>query len=128
LELIPYAVLALVLVLVGALYITVFYGTHAAFKRLPVPKAIRPAIGAGLAGVLAVSLYMMLGEERHLLATLSTGYHTLQAALAPGGDAPGAAGLSTGSGCCSPSRWSRFSRRRSRSVPADRAASLDPPW
>ena len=96
LELIPYAVLALVLVLVGVLYITVFFGTKAAFERFPVPKVFRPAIGAGMAGTLAVSLYMLLGQEEHLLATLSTGYHTLQAVLSPGDAAPGAAGLSIG--------------------------------
>ena len=127
LELIPYAVLALVLVLVGVLYISVFYGTQAAFERLPVPKAFRPAIGAGLAGTLAVSLYMLLGEEQHLLATLSTGYHTLQAALAPGGDAPGAAGLTIGLSAHDRA-GQNFHDLASPSVPAGRAASLAPPW
>jgi CIC family chloride channel protein len=96
LELIPYAILAVILVGVEIVYIKVFYGTHVLFARLPVPKALRPAIGAGLAGTLAVSLFMLFGEEEHVLAVLSTGYYTLQAALSPGSGAQSAAGLTLG--------------------------------
>lgn len=81
LELIPYAVLALVLVFFGAVYIKVFYGVHHLFSKLPVPKFLRPAIGAALAGVLGILLYQCWGSQREALAVLSTGYGTLQKAL-----------------------------------------------
>lgn len=81
LELFPYAVLALVLVACGALYVKVFYGTHRLFEKLPVPKVFRPAIGAALAGVVGIGLFQIWGEQRELLAVLATGYGTLQQAL-----------------------------------------------
>ena len=83
LELVPFAVLSLVLVLVGILYIKVFYGTHSLFKKVPIKPHFRPAIGAGLAGLVAMALYFGIGqgEDRRLLSVLSTGYGTLQGAL-----------------------------------------------
>ncbi|HUG17663.1 MAG TPA: chloride channel protein, partial [Planctomycetaceae bacterium] len=80
-DLIPYGLMSIVLVLVGILYITFFYGTHRAFDRLPIKKHFRPAIGAGLAGLTALALYYGLGEDRRLLSVLSTGYGILQEAL-----------------------------------------------
>lgn len=94
-ELIPYAVLAVVQVAVGILYVKVFYGTHALFSRLPVPHTFRPAIGACLAGMVAIALYFLWGQNEHTLAVLSTGYYTLQAALS-GADAQAEAGLTIG--------------------------------
>ncbi|MCA9079785.1 MAG: chloride channel protein [Planctomycetaceae bacterium] len=88
--LIPYAVLALLLVLVGALYIKVFYGVHKLFAKLPLPKMVRPAIGAGLAGTLGVGLFFAMGKNPHALAVLSTGYGVLQEALTH----PGSVGIS----------------------------------
>lgn len=81
LELFPYAVLAAVLVLFGVIYIKVFYGTHRLFERAPVPRIIRPAIGAALAGVAGIGLYYLWGKEPQALAVLATGYGTLQGAL-----------------------------------------------
>lgn len=81
LELFPYAALAVVLVVVGVLYVKVFYGVHALFAKLPAPGALRPAIGAGLAGITAIGLYYFLGSDLRVLAVLSTGYGTLQEAL-----------------------------------------------
>ncbi len=84
LELIPYGILALVVTLVGVLYIKTFYGLHDAFKKLPVPPMIRPAIGAALAGVLGVALFYLFDQDVDALAVLGTGYGTLQKALSPG--------------------------------------------
>ncbi len=81
LELLPYAVLAVVIALMGIVYIKVFYGVHKLFEKLPVPKMFRPAIGALLAGVIGVGLFQLWGEDRQALAVLSTGYGTLQQAL-----------------------------------------------
>ncbi len=81
LELFPYAILALVLVLFGIVYIKVFYGVHHLFSKLPVPRMVRPAIGAAIAGVIGITLFKIWGEERQALAVLATGYGTLQNAL-----------------------------------------------
>jgi chloride channel protein, CIC family len=86
LELVSYAVLACVLVLVGVLYIKTFYGTHKLFKKLPILPHFRPAVGAGLAGLCGIGFYLAMGRDPHALAVLSTGYGALQEALAPGGD------------------------------------------
>ena len=84
LELIPYGLLALIVTVVGVLYIKTFYGLHDAFKKLPLPATLRPAVGAGLAGVIGVGAYYLFGENTHLFAVLGTGYGTLQTALSPG--------------------------------------------
>lgn len=81
LELIPYGLLALVLVVFAAIYVNVFYGTQKLFAKLPFTKKLRPALGAGLAGVVAVGLYELFHRDRAALGVLSTGYGTLQDAL-----------------------------------------------
>ena len=81
LELLPYAALAVVLVFVGVLYIKIFYRTHRIFEELPLPRILRPALGAALAGTSGVLLYQFWGENRQALAVLSTGYGTLQTTL-----------------------------------------------
>jgi CIC family chloride channel protein len=83
LELLLFAAMAIVLAVVGVLYIKTFYGTHELFKRLPIRPHFRPAIGAGLAGLLGVGLYYGFGRDENLLAVLGTGYGTLQKALDP---------------------------------------------
>ncbi len=81
LELIPYAALALVLVAFGIVYINVFYGTHRLFSRLPLPKWLRPCLGATFTGLLGIGFYFSWGGDPRTLAVLSTGYGTLQQAL-----------------------------------------------
>ncbi|MCA9057564.1 MAG: chloride channel protein [Planctomycetaceae bacterium] len=63
-ELLPYAILALVLSLVAVFYIKCFYGIHKLFAMLPGPKHIRPAIGAALAGLVAAGLYYACGQNK----------------------------------------------------------------
>lgn len=82
-ELIPLALLAVVLVAVGILYIKTFYGVHKLFKKLPGPPHIRPAIGAAMAGGLGLGLLHLSGGDHRVLAVLSTGYGSLQQALNP---------------------------------------------
>ncbi|MBW3540747.1 MAG: chloride channel protein [Planctomycetes bacterium] len=94
LELIPYTLLALVLVGVGILYIKTLQGTQGMFRRVPVPRHFRPMLGAGLAGLVGVGLYFAFDGDRRVLAVLSTGYGSLQEALRPAaGDFPGGPGL-----------------------------------
>ena len=80
-ELLPYTILAIALSVIGFLYVRGFYGIHHLFARLPGPRHIRPAIGACLAGLVAAALYYIFGQDRDVLAVLSTGYGTLQKAL-----------------------------------------------
>lgn len=80
--LIPFGLMSIVLVLGGVLYIKVFYGVHALFNKLPIRKHFRPAIGAMLAGLLALGLYYAMGKDERVLAVLSTGYESLQEGFA----------------------------------------------
>lgn len=80
-ELLPYGIMSLVLAVVGIAYIKCFYGVHDLFRKVPGPPHIRPAIGAGLTGIVAIALYYSCGQDDALLSVLATGYGTLQTAL-----------------------------------------------
>lgn len=56
LELGPYLVLAVVLVLTGVLYIKVFYGVRDLFKKFSIPNHIKPAIGGLITGIIGFFL------------------------------------------------------------------------
>ncbi len=79
-ELLPYTVLAVVVALAAGMFVKVFYGLHALFDRLPVPKWVRPAIGGLLAGLVGLLVLAITGESRSL-DVLSFGYGTVQHAL-----------------------------------------------
>lgn len=79
-ELLPMAILAIALVAVGVLYIKAFYGVQQFFKRLKLCAWIKPAIGAFLTGIIGLSAFYLLKDER-ALAVLGTGYGSLQQAL-----------------------------------------------
>lgn len=81
LQLLPYGVLSVILVVVGVAYIKVFYGAHALFKQLPIPRMLRPALGAALAGIIGVALFHGWRRDPRAFAVLGTGYGTLQEAL-----------------------------------------------
>lgn len=80
-ELVPYTLLALVLVVAGAIYINGFYLTRDLFRKLPVLPHIKPMIGAVLAGIVGLSLFYMFASDPDALAVLGSGYGTLQKAL-----------------------------------------------
>lgn len=87
-ELLPYGVMSLILAMVGIAYIKCFYGVHDLFRKVPGPPHIRPAIGAGLTGLVAIALYYGYvsvaadpQDANNLLAVLATGYGLLQTAL-----------------------------------------------
>lgn len=71
LELGPYAVLAMVLIAGGWLYVKTFYGIHNLFKSWKVPNHIKPAIGGLLTGVVGFFLPQ----------TLAFGYGIVQQSL-----------------------------------------------
>lgn len=81
LELFPYALLSLVLVAVGVLYIRTFAWSRLAFERIPVPAYVRASLGAFLAGLVGLTLYFIGGLDRDLLAVLGGGYDMLQTAF-----------------------------------------------
>lgn len=85
-ELLPMAILAIGLVVVGIAYIKAFYGIHALYDRLRIWPHAKPMVGAVLAGVVALALYYAVGRRPESLAVLSTGYGTLQQALDNSGD------------------------------------------
>ena len=80
-ELLPYGVLAIALVLAGAIYVRCFYRLHGLFKKLPGPPHIRPAIGAFLTVLVGLGLWSLFGRDDRALAVLATGYGTLQETL-----------------------------------------------
>ena len=81
LQLGPYLLLVLFVVLLAILYTRTFYGCVGAFRRLPLPPHFRPAIGAMLTGGVAVGLYYALGGEKQVLSVLSFGYSAVQNAI-----------------------------------------------
>jgi CIC family chloride channel protein len=81
LELAPYLLLALAMVVLAGLYTRTFYGFADAFHRLRLPPSLKPALGAFLTGALGLALYYMTGREKHVLSVLSFGYDSLQRAV-----------------------------------------------
>lgn len=80
-ELVPYAVLALVVTLGAGLFVTSFYGIHGWFDRLPMPAWARPMVGGVLTAMVGVGLYFWFGRDAGVLDVLSFGYGTLQESL-----------------------------------------------
>lgn len=85
LELGPYLVLAMVLAFVALVYVKVFYGTRAVFAKLPLPRPLRPMLGGGLTGLLALALLASLGTGSHVGDVLSSGYGIIQAVISSDG-------------------------------------------
>jgi chloride channel protein, CIC family len=85
LQLGPYLLLAVCMILLAAVYTRSFYGFTHLFHRLPVPQWLKPAVGACLTGAIALALYfgfMAFGySNEYVLSVLSFGYGSLQAAL-----------------------------------------------
>ncbi|NQV28114.1 MAG: chloride channel protein [Rhodopirellula sp.] len=86
LEMLPYGAMAIVLVIGAAIYVRTFYGVHNAFKKLPGPPHVRPALGALLTAVSGLGLWLAFDHNNHALAVLATGYGTLQITLLDASD------------------------------------------
>ena len=87
--LLPLSMLAVAMAIAALAYTKCFYGVHRLFKKMPVPRMIKPAIGAGLSGAVALALAFALGglgrEAQHdSLSVLSFGYGFLQKVLQEG--------------------------------------------
>ncbi len=83
-ELGPYLLLALWVALLSMLYVRTFYGITHLFRLLPLPRVLKPAVGAFLTGVVGVALYHAFGGKETVLAVLSFGYGILQRGLTEG--------------------------------------------
>jgi CIC family chloride channel protein len=80
LELIPYTILAVVVALAAGAFVKLFYGTHALFKRLPLPDHIKPMLGGLGTGAVAVLIYLLV-DDLNVLDVMAFGYGSLQKAL-----------------------------------------------
>ena len=81
LELLPLGLLAIILTIGAIGFVETFYGTHRLFARLPISRYLRPAIGAGLAGIVGLTLFVAMGSDPRALSVLSTGHGALQQAI-----------------------------------------------
>lgn len=80
-HLFPYLLLAIFVVVLAMLYTRTFYALTGAFRRLRLPRQVKPALGAFATGLSGVGLYYLLGQEQRVLGVLSFGYGTLQEAI-----------------------------------------------
>ena len=72
-ELLPYAIFAVICALVGYVYVKLFYDVvrDRIFKKVPIPKALKPALGGLMLGVIALQVPQVMDG----------GYGWIQAAL-----------------------------------------------
>jgi len=80
-QLLPYLLLAAFMAILAMLYTRTFYSLTDAFKRLPLPRYIKPALGALTAAMAGTGLFWLFGQDQQLLSVLSFGYGTLQQAM-----------------------------------------------
>jgi CIC family chloride channel protein len=81
LELGPYFLLALAMVVLAGIYTRTFYGFTDFFRSRRLPQAFKPALGALLTGAIGLGLYYLTGRQQASLSVLSFGYDSLQRAL-----------------------------------------------
>lgn len=81
LQLAPYLILAVGMILLAMVYVRTFYACQQIFHRLPLPNLFKPAIGAFLNGCVGVALYFAFGRNEQALGVLSFGYGFLQDSL-----------------------------------------------
>ncbi len=79
-ELLPYTLLALVLIPVIAFYTRFFYASEGWFKKVPLPRPLVAGIGGLLTGALAWLALWLTGDEL-ALSVASNGYGILQRTL-----------------------------------------------
>jgi CIC family chloride channel protein len=82
----PYLILALFMVVLALIYTRSFYGLKRLFDRLPMPKHLRPAVGAFLTGLVGFVLYFVFGRNQSVLAVLGFGYSAIQQAMTQDGN------------------------------------------
>lgn len=88
-QLAAYLLLALFMAVLAMLYTRGFHGISHAFRRLPLPRWLKPAVGALATGAVGLGLYFAFGRDEQVLAVLSFGYGSLQGALSMPASATG---------------------------------------
>ena len=78
-----YAILGIVCGATGILFTWMYRGSETWFKRSGWHPALRPAAGAGIAGVIFLGAYLLLPQQGHFasLSSLSVGYGFVQSAM-----------------------------------------------
>lgn len=76
-----YAAITLVMVVLARLYIGVIPAVARRFRTYRLPAILRPAVGAGLAALLGVGLYLGTGRDERALGVLGFGVGPLQELL-----------------------------------------------
>jgi CIC family chloride channel protein len=76
-----YALLTVILVVLARAYVTAYHRTTAWFGRLRLSGPVKPALGAGVAALLGVTLFEAAGRDPRALAVLGFGLGTLQEVL-----------------------------------------------
>jgi CIC family chloride channel protein len=78
-----YAVLGIVCGAVGILFTWMYHWSDAWFKLGRLHPALRPAVGAGVAGAIFLGAWLLLPQQGHFasLSSLSVGYGFVQAAM-----------------------------------------------
>lgn len=79
-ELLPYTVLALLLIPLVVVYAKTFYGLERLFGAIPGPRPLVAGLGGLLCGLVALGAWQVTADER-ALSILSSGYGVLQQAL-----------------------------------------------
>jgi CIC family chloride channel protein len=74
----PYLLLALFMAFLAMLYTRTFYTFTHLFHRWQVPNWIKPAVGAGLSGLIGAVLFYVFSRDPQVLSVLSFGYGVLQ--------------------------------------------------
>ncbi len=77
-ELIFFGVLGLATAAVGILYVKVFYGLHHLFRKLSLPKPLKPMVGGLLTGSLALAVPQVLGGGYEWMAVFVEGFYPLR--------------------------------------------------
>lgn len=88
--LLPLAGLAIAMTAASLIYTKGFYGVHALFAKLKLPRVLKPALGGLLTGAIALAIYFAFkgsGAETQKdgLSVLSYGYGFLQKVIHPEG-------------------------------------------
>ncbi len=81
LHLLPYLLLAICMAVLAMLYTRSFYGVTYLFRKLPVPRHVRPAIGGFLTGLVGLVLWFVCAGNTQVLSVMSFGYGVLQDAM-----------------------------------------------
>ena len=80
-ELLPYSLLAIWMAVLAMIYVRTFYAVNHLFESLRMPKALKPAVGAALAGAVGLAIFFAVGRQQVALSVLSFGYGVLQQGL-----------------------------------------------